>query len=448
MTEDRSNHIYFSASDSPVPLPPIEAAWEDMRRRLDESMPEGGFIFPVWGRGGKGRKGILPGPWLPLVLILSLLPLLWLGEADRRHGRGGIDTRDIAISDKTGSGEGHTSKVDNGVAGNRMIDGGTVDKGTGPQIGIGQPGMGRTRIKTPLVGNGMPWRKERKTRQIAGDIQRSPVDGRPVKPWTGDIDVVVDVRAKGLHPSMQTKKTKPAKKTHPQDSTRILYAAGLQDGKTLPVGGQIPYDLNANLKKDIWADYIPSPYFEYHPIRRIMLRTGIQLNNPQYTESVTIQHKTGPTSGSGLSTQDTTIVVKKLYYFNVPLSVYFMPLKNLYLGSGIQCSNLSNGIALRNNVLHPTRPNQPDTLQATQVINLKQDQAAYHNLKRTDWRVIFEMNYYWKRFTLALQYQQSWTNYVRVPVQGSQGSDRNKSFSIDLRYHIWEKRVRTQVSKP
>ncbi len=76
------------------------------------------------------------------------------------------------------------------------------------------------------------------------------------------------------------------------------------------------------------------------------------------------------------------------------------------------------------------------------MIELKDYRPAYSNLKRTDWRALFEMDYYWKRVTLGVQYQQGLGDYLYTPVDGSAGKDRNSSFNVYLRYNIWERRIK------
>lgn len=281
------------------------------------------------------------------------------------------------------------------------------------------------------------------------DLQRTIIDPRLVQTESQDpIRVKVDM-PRGAAPAGKKnapkpeQSPKPATKPAKADSTRILWAAGLQDSKSFPVGAQQAYNYDANLKKDLWADYIPSPYFQYHISRKIAFQTALQLNNPQYTESVTIFRKAGDSSGGVQYINDTTVTVRKLYYFNIPFLVYYSPLRNLSLGAGLQFSNLSNGIAFQNNVVHHVGTSTlNDTVTVTTVINLKENRPAYNNLRRTDWRALFEMNYYWKRITLGLQYQQALGNYLYTPVEGSSGRDRNSSFNIYLRYNLWERRIK------
>ncbi len=216
----------------------------------------------------------------------------------------------------------------------------------------------------------------------------------------------------------------------------------MQVSKSFPVGAQQPVDYNANLKKDLWFDYVPAPYFQYFISKRIGFQLALQFNNPQYTEAVSIFKKKGTVTGS--FSNDTDIVVRKLYYLSIPLTVYYSPFRHLYLGAGLQFSNLSNGVAFQNNVVHyvGAGSGQPDTVLQSKPISLKEYRPAYSNLKRTDWRALLEMNYYWKRISLGVQLQQGLSDYLYTPVDGSTGKDKNSSFDVYLRYNLWERRIR------
>ncbi len=149
------------------------------------------------------------------------------------------------------------------------------------------------------VEPGNPGTGNEKTKRVAcviktNDPQRAVIDSRLAQTGTQDpIRVKVDMprgtaRTGKRNPPKPEQPQKPATNPATEDKAReSLPAAGLQDSKSFPVGAQQAYNYDANLKKDIWADYIPSPYFQYHISREEQpSRPPLQLNNPQYTESV------------------------------------------------------------------------------------------------------------------------------------------------------------------
>jgi hypothetical protein len=532
------NKTYLSAAESPIPLPPVQDAWLEMRKKLDEAMPEG-------RSSGNGKR-------LALLSMLLLLPLSMLRVIDDRSAGKGVQGKASAgtsrqegrvtmgLRKEAGITDGH--RVGEGIAeGRREREAITEDQRKGEGItegshkgertgvirgkeatAIGRTGedpgmvrdarMGKTGLDRKKEGTvhagengeeGLAQKQDRKNsgrpggkvalmRTLQGEgndrpgeeaallrtqhegksgrsgkeaatrtggrtgdneLSRVIVDAKPARPVAGGvIEVNVNMprsmagteKKNGSAPKSAPKKSKRAT---PGDSTRLLWAAGLQDSKSFPLGSQQSYDYNVNLKNDIWSDYIPSPYFQYHVSRKIALQAAIQLNNPQYTESVTIYRQSGPVvnnvNRSGGFSLDTTVSVKKLYYFNIPLTVFYQPVRNVYLGAGLQFSDLSNGIAFQNSVIHQVGVSAAiDTVTSYTVIRLKDDRPAYNNLKKADWRALFEADYYWKRITLGLQYQEALSDYLYTPVDGSPGKDRNSSLRLYLRYNIWERRIK------
>jgi hypothetical protein len=546
--EKDPNELFFSADENPVPLPSVEDAWSDMRKKLDEEMPDrAAFLF--WKRVG-----------LASALLLLSFGLFWFvarrGTGIHPVQQGTVTNRGVtdsgALRSTPVSGQGFDSpqlhkergimRTTEKIATRREKEeretGSQKDKNGVTAISGGERAGKRQKEKiipgqqlnekadkrqTATAGNQQTERSNSRTEiagrrpaQIAGNQQKPKSDstqkerthtrqkeetpenevaqntpaGREMSkttidrkidrapnrrnagtmepdakrsiidtrlPLTGNhdpINIAADVPRKparipgrsaatGKTAATPKPTTERSKKTAAGDSTRILWAAGLQDSKSFPVGAQQPVDYNANLKKDLWFDYIPSPYFQYFVSKRVGFQIGIQFNSPQYTENVSI-YKGLAGGGTGLFVDDTVLVVKKLYYLSLPLTVYYSPIRNLYLGAGLQYSSLRNGVAFQNNVIHYTGAGlgQPDSVKSSKVIALKDYRPAYSNLKRTDWRALFELDYYWKRVTLEVQYQQGLGDYLYTPVDGSAGKDRNSSFNVYLRYNIWERRIK------
>jgi hypothetical protein len=486
--ENEPNRSFFPADESPVPLPPVAEAWADMRKKLDEEMPERGLFF--FTRKGAG---------ILLTLLLLSLGMFWFierrGSRVRRNapatetirhakqgeqGAGAGKLQGKKESERQGGGGEETGRHGTGrqeagrqeasrqdeVTSRLEKDSATVQTkplfGQGfdsPQLHRDTKKAGSQNNKKVAIGDEMAGTTGKRT--VSGrsggkvrisDAKRSVVNANlpriglpdPIRVW-----VTVSRRAQGVKEKIAgtEKKNPPApeksKRPRGKDSTRILWAAGLQDSKSFPVGAQQALPFNANLKKDLWFDYVPTPYFQYYVSRKLGFQAALQFNSPQYTESVSI-YKAPDSGPPGLYARDTVVVVKKLYYFNVPLTVYYSPFRNFFLGAGIQFSNLRNGVAFQNNVSHytGTGTGQPDSVLGSKVVALKDNRPAYNNLRKTEWRALFETDYYWKRLTLGLQYQQALGQYLYKPVDGSTGSDRNSSFNLYLRYNLLERRIR------
>lgn len=113
------------------------------------------------------------------------------------------------------------------------------------------------------------------------------------------------------------------------------------------VSHQKKINFDSNGRSSGISDYIPVPVARYYFHKWLYVQAEARYNAPQYTKallasnSISINSSGQDTSKSGF--------IKKLFYFNIPLSVHYSPFKNLYFGAGIQYSMLINGVALFEN---------------------------------------------------------------------------------------------------
>ena len=86
---------------------------------------------------------------------------------------------------------------------------------------------------------------------------------------------------------------------------------------------------------------------QYHLNDKSFLQTELQFYAPQYIRPALLYQQTRVNAGgSGNNLYRTrSVYTEKLYYFNVPVSGYYSPFKNFYLGTGMQFSRLLSGIA-------------------------------------------------------------------------------------------------------
>ena len=111
------------------------------------------------------------------------------------------------------------------------------------------------------------------------------------------------------------------------ESTDRWFAAGIAPYQNIVVASQQPYHYNSATGKNLITDYIPSPYLQLHVTNRIYLLGEFQFNAPQATPSLLLSQKTlsVPMSNMGYTEN---IYLRKLYYFNMPVSFYYSPVKN------------------------------------------------------------------------------------------------------------------------
>lgn len=226
-----------------------------------------------------------------------------------------------------------------------------------------------------------------------------------------------------------------------------MFAVGLSLPLGFPVGDQQALGYNRNAGVNTISDYIPSPHFQYHFNKKTYVQAGVQFSAPQFIRPVLLyqdkQYQPGPTWREEV----TSITARKLYYFNLPLTVYHSPLKNFYMGTGLQYSSLVSGIAHYEKIKRTVTPSGP-----TQEFVLEDHYTRFKNdslsrrLNGNEVRLLIDMSYYWSRFTVGLQYSQAFNNYVSfqvTPISAYQ-FDKNKNLQFYLRYNIWEDKKRNK----
>lgn len=226
-----------------------------------------------------------------------------------------------------------------------------------------------------------------------------------------------------------------------EDKKGFLFAVGFN--QFFPVGPQQKINFNSNGRSNSIGDYIPVPVARYYFRKWLYVQAEAQFNAPQYTKALLASHSVSR-NPSGPDTSK-SIFIKKLFYFNLPLSVHFSPFKNLYFGAGIQYSRLTNGVALFENsksyTLRPqAQPANDTSLISSKIGNLKKA-PEYGELRTKEFRFLFEVNYQWKPFTIGVRYNQAFTNYINLHISNTVITQaHNSSLQLYLRYTIWDHR--------
>ncbi len=207
------------------------------------------------------------------------------------------------------------------------------------------------------------------------------------------------------------------------------FAAGIAPFQNVSIGDQKTYHYGAGATRNIATDYIPSPYLQLHLTNRVYVQSEFQFNSPQSTPALLLDQRSMVTPTT-VVTQEHTFL-RKLYYFHMPVSFYYSPAKNFYLGSGLQFSSLSSGLA----TVEQTDPN--NTTLRSETITLKDD-ALSGRLRGSEWRYLLDANYYINRFSFGVRYSQALNNYIdRKAVSNLPDIQaRNQAFQVYMRYNI------------
>ena len=117
------------------------------------------------------------------------------------------------------------------------------------------------------------------------------------------------------------------------------------------------------------------------------------------------------------------------------------------MGTGLMYSSLLSGVAYyeKTEKKFGPGPPQPEYVIKNYFTKFKNDSLS-NRLNGNEVRLIIDMSYYWSRFTVGLQYNQAFNNYVSFQVTPTSAYtfDKNKSLQFYLRYNIWEDKKRKQ----
>ena len=165
-----------------------------------------------------------------------------------------------------------------------------------------------------------------------------------------------------------------------------------------------------------------------------------QINTPQYTKKDLVIDEIPADSTSPVRFVESSVSINKLFYFNLPLSVHYTIFKNLDLGTGLQYSQLTNGIGVFNSAYTNSNNGTATDSIASQTKSFKGD-SLYRELKTHEFRWLLDVNYTYHHFILGLRYNQALSKFINVQVSSTQVTQaRNSSLQLYLRYILWDGR--------
>jgi hypothetical protein len=232
------------------------------------------------------------------------------------------------------------------------------------------------------------------------------------------------------------------KKDRPWEGEGLRMAAGISAGKTFPIGGQEAYAYGANGKKAGLTDYIPQVYFRYYPGKNNYIQVDLAVHSPQYTHSLGIDSvRTGTSTLPGWQSalQYSTVTLKKLYYNDLGISFHYRLFDGLWLGAGMQASQLLNAVG-RNDTVLLAPVSGRDTVFGSEIYGMKSVGGDYGELPKIDWRVTLQAQYSWRRWMLSVVFKEAIQTYTDYFLYGYNNRYRNSSWGVFLSYDLWEKK--------
>ena len=229
----------------------------------------------------------------------------------------------------------------------------------------------------------------------------------------------------------------PTGQQEEKKSKRIALSAGLGLNQFFTIGSQQHSDYNSGGTVGAASDYIPVPFIRWNISKKLYVQLEGQINTPQYTKQLLAKHEIiNDTSRPGQVTENNSVYINKLFYFNIPLSIDYSPFQNFYAGAGLQFSQLTNGVGLFEGQEYS--PLSRDTLSNSKFASIKED-PVYKEIKTIEWRILFDVNYQWQNLILGVRYNQALTNFINVRISSTQVTQaRNSSIQLYLRYILWK----------
>ena len=462
-----------------LPMPDVNMAWDDMRRRLEEDDDD--RVIAWW------RRGCLP--WaIGLLLLVAISwwifqPQKWFDKnqtsesTETSHNTKTPGLTPDSISNLPNSNNGQktiendnsTPKTEHQVTiEDTAPDAKKVIKDASVAFGIENGSVRRSRASTSKISN-----ENQRTYQRETDIQVLKKDNNKASAVkvveTGKVeipqklDVNVDpsgisnsktdddtsIQIKTEKPSDSTVKIKPVptkdslktstKTTEKKDTAskaNTYFIAGLALQQQIPMDGQKTSPYNSLGRKGTVVDYLPSAYFRLTKEQKWFLQLELKYGAPQYTRQFLFSEKVAFDSMSGdlITTRSS---LRKTYYHQIPLSFHFYVMKNWSIGAGITWNRFSSAVADQD--LYRRRPGtQVDSLFSQSVIKVKADSI----FAKSYFQGLLETQFQWKRFSLGARYSVGLEPFMKFTLPGGvQQEQRNHSMQIFLRYELFRKKL-------
>ena len=264
---------------------------------------------------------------------------------------------------------------------------------------------------------------------------------RTAKPTTTTDTITQLPKKPALKDSTHKKPAPKPQPPQPEKEKQNGWVIGIGLNQFFPIGGQQGSSFNSSGLTGTLSDYLPVPMIRYYFNPKVYLQLEAQYNTPQATKkNLVISAPLPDTAFRPGNILTSTASLRQLYYFNIPLSIHFSPLKNVDVGTGLQWSHLSNAIGSFDSSLTSTTGGNPALVDAKSTRSFKGD-TLYRHIRTNEFRFLLDVNYTYKHFIFGLRYNQALSNFVNIQfATGQVTQSRNSSLQLYLRYILFDSR--------
>ncbi|NII24195.1 hypothetical protein HB364_03850 [Pseudoflavitalea sp. X16] len=234
-----------------------------------------------------------------------------------------------------------------------------------------------------------------------------------------------------------------AKKKLQRSRETGMLAMGFTLPLAFPLGDQRAMGYNLWAGHNTVSDYLPSPHLQYHLSGKTFLQTEAQLISPQFIRSTLLEYTVRPLGPNSYTTN--AVYAKKLYYFNIPVSIHHSPFPGFYMGTGIQFSSMISGVALS----EERKWTGGGNVLVKETYSRFRNDSLSQRINSNEFRLLLDANYFFNRFTVGLRYNQALSNYLsfRLSPATPYTFDKNRALQFYLRYNLWESKKSSNSGK-
>jgi hypothetical protein len=212
------------------------------------------------------------------------------------------------------------------------------------------------------------------------------------------------------------------------------FSAGLSIHQAIPVSGQQAWAKSYGGNSNPFSEHLPGLWFRAQK-GRWGLQAEARFHAPQLLPEFVFAQKTRwDTAGHSVVTERQSL--RKLWYHQFAGTVNFNITSRWSVGAGAQWSLLHRAYAERSFIRSDFAGNVSAVTTEARPISGFRDSFLY----KTQWQLLLQTDYNWRRWTLGIRYRFDTEPYIRfTKPDGTVVEKRNDALEAILRLRLWQK---------
>lgn len=223
----------------------------------------------------------------------------------------------------------------------------------------------------------------------------------------------------------------PEKKKE-QKEKKIYFTAGLGLQQIIPLDGQSSVPYNKYGRTASLSEYLPSVWVRMHR-GKWFLQGEFRYGAPQSVKEFSFAQRTKYDNATG-DLSVTKTVLRKTYYHQLPLTLNYHIHKNISVGAGGMYSYFY-GAVTQQEVRTQNMVTGQESFKTT-IVPVRSFNDSF--LYKTQVHLLLQADYHWRRFNLGLRYSTDLQPYIKYTLpDGSIRTEKNHSLQVFLRYRLF-----------